>query len=310
VKIMNSDLSLLELDTPLRLKIASIQDLPTLPRIASQVMEMLADPSFSASALERILMQDPPLCAKVLRMANSAYFSPRYPVDNVRRATLVLGTREIQQMVLSLSVFNMFRPEAGQTTFNREEFWRHSAQTAVLAQAFLARLQTLAERPLPTEGDAVFCAGLLHDLGKIVMDQYFHEEFMRTLERAEAEFIPQLEAEMEVFGADHTVIGAWLAQSWKLPANLASGIRFHHHPELDPNHALLSVCVQIGDLFSKASNPDFSSDAAVAGIRLLPAWDLLQEVVPEMGLINLERFTFALEEEFEKANQFVGSMLE
>jgi putative nucleotidyltransferase with HDIG domain len=306
---MISETPVFDLDTTLRHKISTIQDLPTLPRIASQVLEMASDPEFSAAALEGILTKDPSLSAKVLRVANSAYYSPRYPVDNLRRATLVLGTREIQQVVLSLSVFNMFQPEPGQKIFNRDEFWRHSAQTAVLAQAFLARLKTLSERPLPAEGDAVFCAGLLHDLGKIVMDQYFHDDFMKALQKAEAEFLPQLEAEMEVFGADHTVIGARLAQSWKLPSNLASGIRFHHHPELDPHHPLTSVCVQIGDLFSKASSADFSSDAAVAGIQLLPAWDLLQEVVPEMGLINLERFTFALEEEFEKAKQFMDSML-
>jgi putative nucleotidyltransferase with HDIG domain len=307
---MNPYLNLADFSAPLRLKIAQIHDLPTLPSIAAEVLELLSDPSYSPDALERILRQDPSLTAKILKMANSAFYSPRYPVDSLRRATLLLGSREIRQIVLSLSVVNLFRPVVGQTVFDREKFWRHSAETAVLAQAFLARLKVLAERDLGLEGDIVFCAGLLHDLGKIVMDHYFHDDFMKTLELAQQNFIPSLEAEIEVFDADHTVIGTWLAQNWKLPANLTSGIRFHHHPELDPEYPLLSVCIQVADLFSKVDEVSFSSDAAVAGIRLLPSWDLLREVVPEMGLLNLERFTFELEEEFTKARSFMDLVME
>lgn len=301
--------SLANLDSPLRVKIADIQDLPTLPRMANQVLELLSDPGFSPEALERILCQDPSLSAKVLKLANSAFHSPRYPVDSLRRATLVLGSREIQQIVLTLSIFTMFKPRPGQVTFDREKFWRHSAQTAALAQAFLARLKILAERPLGAEGDAVFCAGLLHDLGKIALDHYFHDDFLRALDYAQTNLTSPLEAEIEIFGADHTLIGYWLAQFWKLPATLADGIRFHHHPELDPQHALISLCVQVGDLFSKVDEADFNSDAAVAGVQLLPSWDLIRELVPEMGLVNLERFTFELEEEFIRARRFMDAML-
>jgi putative nucleotidyltransferase with HDIG domain len=307
---MNRDISLMEPSTPLRLKIARIQDLPTLPSIAGKVLELLSDPGFSLEELERILCQDPSLSAKVLKMANSAYYSPRYPVDSIHRAAMVLGSREMQQIVLSLSVFNMFIPEPGQVTFDREKFWLHCAETAVLSRAFLSQLKILAERDLDAESEAVFCAGLLHDLGKIVMDHYFHDEFIRTLEMTQTMEYQPLEAENEVFGADHTLIGSWLAQQWKLPANLVSGIRFHHHPELDPDHALISVCVQVSDLFSKVDGIEFSSDAVVAGFSLLPSWDLLREIVPEMALVNLERFTFDLEEEFSKARQFMDVMLE
>lgn len=307
---MTQNLLLADQSTPLRLKIASIQDLPTLPRLAGQVLDLLSDPGFSIEALERILCQDPSLSAKILKMANSAYYSPRYPVDTLHRATLILGTREMQQLVLSLSVFNLFRPSADQATFDREKFWRHSAQTAVLARAFLSRLKILAERSLEVEGDVVFCAGLLHDLGKIVMDHYFHDDLERVLEIVQHEETTLLEAEIRVFGADHTVIGSWLAEYWKLPANLVSGIRFHHQPEMDPHHPLISVCLQVADLFSKVDEDHFGSSTAVAGFRLLPSWDLLREIVPEMGLVNLERFTFELEDEFEKARQFLDVMLE
>jgi putative nucleotidyltransferase with HDIG domain len=299
----------------LRQRIAEIRDLPTLPRIATEVLDVLSDPLFSVEALEQILSQDPSLCAKLLKMANSAYYSLRFPVDSVRRAMLVLGAREIQQMVLSLSVFRVFPAQKGQATFDRDKFWEHSAASAVIARAFALKLKLLASRHLqnrPGDADnsleATFSAGLLHDLGKIVLDYYFHDEFMQALALVETQSLSILEAEEKVFGEDHTTIGAWLAGTWKLPENIVTAIRYHHHPELAENSRLLVICTQVGNLFSKVEGTGFGSEEMTVGFCALPSWNILQQLIPEVNSVDLDRFTFELEEEFVKARQLLDIM--
>jgi putative nucleotidyltransferase with HDIG domain len=298
-----------------RQRIAEIRDLPTLPRIATQVLDILGDPLFSVEALEQVLSQDPSLCAKLLKMANSAYYSLRFPVDSVRRAMLVLGAREIQQMVLSLSVFKVFPVQKGQAAFDRDKFWEHSAASAVIARAFALKLKLLSSRNVqnrPGDADnsleATFSAGLLHDLGKIALDYYFHDEFMQTLDLVKTENLSMLEAEQKIFGEDHATIGAWLASTWKLPENIVNAIRYHHHPELAEGNRLLVLCTQVGNLFSKVGGTGFGSEEATVGFCTQPSWIILQQLVPEISCVDLDRFTFELEEEFVKARQLLDIM--
>ncbi len=289
----------------LREKIRQIQDLPTLPRIAMQVLELLQDPYFSIEALDQILSHDPVLCAKILRIANSAYYSLRFPVDSVRRAFLVLGAREIQQMVLTLSVFKVFRNGARKVALDREKFWEHSANSAVLARAFILKLREMAQRNLSVEPEVAFSAGLLHDLGKLVMDHYFQDDFRRVATLIESHNFPPLLAEKEVFGEDHAAIGAWLARHWQLPENIVFSIEFHHDPGAAPAHQLLTLSAQAGNLFSRMNDKQPPGAAGDLSSLEKSFWLTLQKWVPEVEALDSAQFARELEGEFTRARQLL-----
>lgn len=288
-------------DISLRDRIFQIEDLPTLPRVATQIMEITSDPPFSVKALEEIMSQDPPLSAKILQMANSAFYGLRNPVDSIRRAMLVLGVRELEQIVLSLSVFKAFRTVPGQAAFDREKFWEHSLCTGIIARVFIQKLREIAGQPLGDEGEVAFSAGLLHDLGKIIFDYKFHLEFNRAVNLVAEGSLSMQQAENLVFGEDHAVVGSWLAEHWKLPENIVMSIRYHHQPELCSEYHLLVVAVHLANLFSKVGGTGFGDEEVMIGFRSLPAWRILRQLVPEVDSIDLERFTFELDREFEKA---------
>ncbi|MFH1862296.1 MAG: HDOD domain-containing protein [bacterium] len=287
-------------------RLSEIQELPTLPKIAVEVSEVISDPLFSMEDLEKVILQDPALSTKVLRVANSAYYCFRIPITTIRRALTILGLKGIQQIVLSISVIKAFEPRLGQATFDREAFWQHSASTGAVTFAFSEKLKTLDNRALRSASEAAFISGLLHDLGKIVLDTYFHEDFEKVLSLVATEKLPMIEAERNVFGADHAIVGGWIAKHWRLPENVISAIRYHHEPENSQDHHILVCCVHLGDLFCKVGGTGFGNEPIIIKFLSLPAWRALVAIFPQLKFIDMERFTFELEEEFEKSRELLA----
>lgn len=224
----------------LQQKIGSISNLPTLPQISIQLMNIVNDKSSSASDVTAVVSQDISLSAKILRLANSAFYGIPRTVTNINSAVVILGMKVIQTLVLSLTVFDMFPTDNG--NFDRKSFWRHC-----LKCGFLARL--LSERVVfkRIDPDDAFCAGLLHDIGKIVMEQYLHQDFHTALLYSTASGVCAYEAEKKKLSYTHTDVSQLLVNEWELPAPLVQSIILHHNPVEAEEYRELVYLVHLAD---------------------------------------------------------------
>ncbi len=205
----------------IRKTIYEVRDLPTLPTIAHEVCRLIGDPNSSMVDLVEVIEEDVPLSGRVLRIANSAYYGVPRKIDNLKMALVILGMNEINNLVTTISVLNLFPQQSGKTTFDLNAFWRHSAACAELSVGLFEGLGL----PCPS---STYIAGLLHDVGKLVLNQYFPEYLLTCINYAEEHHITLAEAELKLIGVDHGHIGSWLSKRWNVPDEITKAIAQHH----------------------------------------------------------------------------------
>jgi len=201
--------------------IEKVKELPTLPAVANKVNMLLADPKSSTADLAEVIELDQSITAKILKLVNSAYYSLSERVSSIHQAIALLGHKNISNIVLTLSVFDTLK-HSKKSSFDRRGFWIHSIATAIISER-------IAKESMYRATDDIFTAGLLHDLGKVFMDGYLHEEFEKALEAAAQSGSSFFEAEHSLFDVDHAMLGEWIARTWKLPINVVAVIKHHHH---------------------------------------------------------------------------------
>ncbi len=202
--------------------INGIQDLPTLTLVAQKLRDVMEDPLSSAGDAARVIEGDQSLAAKVLSLVNSAYYGLPAEITKISQAVSLLGFRATSQLALTISVINLL-DEKEEGSFKREDLWGHSIGCAVCSQM-------IAKRAGYSRPEDCFSAGLLHDIGKLVLDQFLHDELIKILDVTEKGEISFVEAERDRLGIDHAIIGEWLARKWKLPLPVVVSIRHHHEP--------------------------------------------------------------------------------
>ncbi len=213
-------------ETGLQKIIDRIEEIPTLPVIASRVMDTINNPLSDAKSIGEIIRNDQALSAKVLRMANSAFYKGYSDITSIQTAVARLGIMQIKRMVFTLSVFDTFAA-GGDEAFPLRDFWRHA-----MAVATAARI--IGERTGAPDLEDLYTSGILHDIGKLIMAGHVKEMFGGTLERLRRE--PPctfLQAERELFRHTHRDIGSWLAVKWNLARRVQNVVFGHHEPNLD-----------------------------------------------------------------------------
>jgi len=240
-------------------KIKTIANLPTLPHIASRLMRIVNSPSASADSVAALVSQDVSLSAKTLRLANSAFYGIPRSVNTINNAVIILGFKIIQTMVLSLTVFDMFYDDDGEPNglFDRDAFWEHSLRCAVIGRLLAHK----RKRNYALDPEEAFCAGLLHDIGKVVMEQYLNADFHKALYHARANNTPVFEAEKEILGYTHCDVASWLTSGWSLPDEIEQPLVYHHEPEEAAACPEAVLICHIADIMSKL---DPENEAAVS----------------------------------------------
>jgi putative nucleotidyltransferase with HDIG domain len=198
-----------------------VNDLPTLPHVVSQVLGKTRNHDTNLDEVVNLISTDQALVSTYLRLVNSAFYGFSRRITTLKQAITLLGFRSVRNVVVNAGVVGIFR----RRTFNnryRHRLWDHSVACAVAARL-------LAERQRFQAKEEAFTAGLLHDIGKVVIDQYAPKDSAAIMRRVEAGFEPRA-AEQEVLGCDHTKIGSWIAERWHLPKTLCSVIEHHHEP--------------------------------------------------------------------------------
>lgn len=202
--------------------VSRLSDLPTIPNTLLRIWQLVDDPDSSASDLEKVITMDQALTAKILRLVNSPYYGIREPVTGCRQAIMLLGFDTVKNLSICVSVVSACLPdEPTNPELDLRELWKHSITTGVVADQIAAHAQV-------GNPDAAFTAGVLHDIGKFVMNIALRHDYGDVIALARNEGLFLREAEDSLVGANHQYFGAFLARMWGFPAQLVEAIEKHH----------------------------------------------------------------------------------
>jgi len=258
--------------------------LPEAPVIISELNEVIADPLATSNDVARVVNTSPSLSALLLRIVNSAYYGFSSKIDRISRAVTIIGTKEISGLALGISVMQAFN-DIPRHIIEMEAFIRHS-----LACGTIARI--LAARGNMAETEQLFVAGLLHDIGKLVIFKYYPEHARACLHLAASSATSLFEAEKTVVGLNHAQVGRYLLEKWKLPRNLTDIVVFHHAPAKAADPVKAGI-VQLADLithglaigssgeFSVPGFEDSATQAVGIGPHTIPS--VVRQIVHQLG---------------------------
>lgn len=213
-------------DDRLQLLIAQIETLPSLPRLYLDFLDETRKPNPSTGQLGEIIRRDISLCSKLLQLVNSAFFGLPRKIDNPEEALLHLGLQSVRALVLSIQVFSLF-DQVKVKQFSLDALWNHSWRVGNLARS-LAHFEKAPDETAET----AFTAGLLHDVGKLILVSGLPRRWQEALDEQRKQRIPLWQAERQVLGTTHAEIGAALLALWGLSDHLVEAVAFHHEPEL------------------------------------------------------------------------------
>ena len=185
--------------------VAKISSLPTLPHVVTKLEAMLENPNVSAEEVNRVISSDQVLTTKILKLVNSAFYGFPGQISTVTHAVVILGFSTVHSIALSTSVFDLFDMETKAGRFERKKFWEHAIATAVISKL-------IAQKYLPTDAEKAFVAGLIHDIGKVILDQFLHVYLDCIIEEVYKDDILFVDAERKVMDCGHDEMGAWLAE--------------------------------------------------------------------------------------------------
>jgi len=222
-------------------------DLVSLPDIYQRIVTALNSPQASSKTIGDIVSKDTNLAMRLLRLVNSAFYGFPGKIDSISRGITLLGTKELSTLALGITVMRLFRNIPSEL-INMESFWKHSIRCGLFAQALATHKVGISEEKL-------FVAGLLHDVGRLIMLQKIPQHLTHAILLAQQQQLPLYQLEKKLLQFDHAEIGQTLAIEWKLPALLPQMIGGHHDPTLERYHP--EVCIlHIADLLAQSSHAD------------------------------------------------------
>ena len=283
-----------ETDAAIEKRVRTIEGLPPFPATYAEIMSLARSPEADSEDISEKIQLDPGLLATVLKLANSSYFGFRERIDSPRLAVTLLGLKEVANLVVSAQVFaGLGRYEHG-AGMDLKAFWRHSVGTAFVARAIAKRVQV--------EAESAFLAGMLHDLGKIVLDRYFPDFYAPVIGLVRAEKMQTIRAEQEALGVTHTDVGGQLAIEWKLPEKFQDCILYHHHPQVDCRYQRLVCLVHLADAFCSRLGYGSGDGGGV------PEIDRSARLRFSLGSRSLEILFEAAQEELQGADSFLSAL--
>ena len=280
-------------------KLQSVDSVATLPNIATEVLDMMRKDTATMRDIALVIEQDPSITAKILKVANSPLWGYSGRVDNVKRALILLGLKQVSNIVIAISLYSTFAKLKPNPYFDREKFWLHSVGTAQIARKFTAEIG------LNFHGEE-FVGGLLHDLGKMLLDQFWGELFQKIIKESLDTSQPVVAVEKKHLGTTHAEIGAYLLKLWNFPTSIVNVLQYHHTPQLSNGYQELVGVIHISEILCELWGIGFDEDITSTCLQDAPSWRTLQKRSPKMQHFDLERFLFELSTEMENAKLFLN----
>lgn len=244
----------------LRHKVENISALPTMPAVLKRLSSVIEKPRITIVEISAFISNDPALTTKVLKMVNSAIYGFPGRIASVSHATMLLGLNVIKGLLLGVSVFELMQK-------TMSGLYEHSLGVAIASRV-------IAQKKNLKEPEEVSVAGLLHDIGKVILTLEFAQQYENAMKEAEEKKIAIFDAEKIQFNATHADVGGWLAEKWRFPRNLIEVIEFHHRPTLAKTAPMEAAIVHMADLLVRARGFGFAGENFVPEVNPV-AYELL-----------------------------------
>lgn len=230
-----------------------VGELPAIPEVVAEVMALTDNPDTGLSAVSEVIERDPALTAKLLKISNSPYYGMRQVVGTLKLALVILGIREVRNIVLGVSVLDALKNERVESILGKRGYWDHSFGSGALAKR-------LGEHfGLGMQGED-FVAGLLHDMGKLLLWRKMEREYEAVHKESEEYGRPLHVVEEQAFGFNHANVGLVLAQHWNLPASLTDAIGYHHEDDAQMGKADNAKLAAVVRLANEALHDDWETE--------------------------------------------------
>lgn len=230
-----------------------VKKLPTLPTVYSALSEAIEDPRASSDKVAKVIASDQVSVFKILKVANSPFFGFRGKIDTITQAIMYLGFTEVRNIVFALTVIDFFSKDNVLANFKPVDFWAHSIGVGIASRMIGG---ASGERGV----ENFFLAGVIHDIGKLLLLEVAHDEYSAVLDVVEKDNISIRLAEKQVLGFDHSYAGLLLAEKWQLPKTLQNVISAHHEGKTGDNSDKLVASVHVGDIVARMLGLGFAGD--------------------------------------------------
>ena len=218
-----------------------IDDFPTLPTIYTQLSEIMSNPNAGTNDAAKIISYDQAAVSKILRYSNSSFFSFKKTIDSVSDAILYLGFTEVKNLVLAMSVINLFEDNNTNSPFSLIDLWKHSIAVGIITRI-------IGEESSIKKLENYFIVGILHNIGKLFIIHNFYNEFIETYKFALKRNIPLVEAEDLMLGTNHYKVGDLVSKKWKLPIQLRTAIKYYHQGLVDGEFEHLTASLHLANI--------------------------------------------------------------
>lgn len=280
--------------------VESFVDLPTIPQVATKVIELLDKPGVELDEVADMILADQVLAARVIKMVNSPLYKPAHEIKSVKRALIYLGFRHIRELAFTCSFVDVFEGRDG--IIDIQSFWEHSFGVGVVSKI-------IAQRVRYPDTEKAYLVGIVHDIGEVFLSYYRQDAFRALLDSVQGHPFKLVEKEAEFLGTSHNEVGLCIARKWNFPSDYCEVISLHHAPieaTLDPT---LCAIVNIADLFCSVRRLDYGGHSWVSfNLAEENAWAILKGYAPHLADLDVERFCYELDDRVPEIQEMVKSI--
>jgi HD-like signal output (HDOD) protein len=270
-----------------------VEEIPPLPDIVVKLLHASRDPNVSTREMVELIKHDPALTFKVLRLCNSSYYGLPRKINSIQEALVYIGTDTLVNFILAGCLSSFYQQAQEGYGLERGELWRHSVGCAIASQCIASQIDE-------DHAAQAFTAGLIHDIGKIVLDVYVREEFERINAAVREQHISFVQAERQIIGFAQTEAGAHLARRWNLPESLIDAIAHHQEPENATTDPKLVAQVHLGNILCLSFGIGIGNDGL--------AYTFSPKALEITGLRvdDLYRLSVDIHDDYKKAQELIG----
>ena len=266
--------------------VEKVDDLPTIPAVATQVLQLLDQPDVQVEEVADLMLSDQVMTARVMKMINSPVYKPGHQITSLKRALVYLGLRHIREVALTTSFISAFDDASG--AFEIATFWEHSFGVGMVSKI-------IAEKIGYIDLERAYIAGVIHDIGEVFLSNYLRDESRQVLDGIKHKPIKLVDAEARHFGTTHCEIGLCMARKWNFPESYCEVIACHHAPTEATIDPVLCAIVNLADLFYSVRELNYGGWVSF-NLNEEPSWQILKTMSPSLVQLDVERFCYELDD--------------